>query len=461
VDEANPLKPPATQVRHLAIGSCLFFFSLALGACASREPSIAVTTPEEAFTELAKSVAQWRELPLARELRLQVQTGPSGMGPDSGFYGAASIAQMERTFKSIAVLAKDDDLAKALVEYQRLSQLISYDRATDVIAVARDARRLGAPLAQGYTQAAHDLAPAIGVVQALQEQRFQWRATVNAAALQDRRLALEAVGIGDALLTAVSRVGASGKPDLSPATLGLALQVARQLDRLASALPKFLREQITLPYRDGSQFVYWAFAARGWPGVNGLYGNLPTTTAQILHPQKYFIHRQPPLRFFPPALLRRFKNQPLLEQSLGEALIRTVLEREHGAKDAADTVAAWNGDQLFSFQTEKQPTIFWYSSWDNDTSARQFLRSYKTVLERGQSVRFESIALAQNSAEIATAQDGRAWLMQTRGSVAITLHGAPSARLTGLAAEAWQDLEIAPESTMVRFESSQRSLNFR
>jgi len=169
------------------------------------------------------------------------------------------------------------------------------------------------------------------------------------------------------------------------------LQVAVEIDKLAARLPEFLRELVSFPYRDGSQYVNWAFAANGWPGVNGLYVNPPSTTAQVLHPKKYFIQREQPLRFFPAALLRRFNNRPIVEQSLGELLIRALLRSRHAPKLYSRNGKCMARRSAFSFQNDALLNIFWFSSWHDETSAGEFLESYRKVLESRQGVRFETL----------------------------------------------------------------------
>ena len=277
---------------------------------------------------------------------------------------------------------------------------------------------------------------------------------------EDRRAALRAVGAGDALLTAVSHADRPDKRKLSNVQMQTALEVAAQIDKLAARLPAFLRELVSFPYRDGSQYVNWAFAAHAWPGVNGLYADPPTTTAQVLHPEKYFVQRERPLRFFPAALFRRFDNRPIVEQSLGELLIRALLGSEH-APAAAETAAAWRGDQLFSFQNDHGLDVFWFSSWSHETRAGEFVEAYRKVIESRQGVRFDALAQPRLRTLIATRRDGRVWLVQARGPHVLALQSASQNRLTELAEEAWRDLEIQPEASVVQFESAQRSVTFR
>jgi hypothetical protein len=417
----------------------------------------------DAFAQLTKSVAEWRELPVPQTLRLETQAALLANAPAqlvaSEYYSGAPLAHIEWVYKSIGLLANSVDLADALAEYKSILQQISYDRAKGVINVSSDAGRLGAPYERIDPTAARELPIAIAIAQALHEQRFAWRERIDAAAFEDHRLALRAVGAGDALLTAVSRAARPDNRKLSAAQLGIMLQVAAAIEKLAARVPEFLREQITFPYREGSQFVYWAFAAKGWQSVNGLYANPPTASSQVLHPEKFFIERENPLRFFPAALLRRFNHRPIVEQSLGELLIRALLRSEHAAKSAAETAKAWRGDQLFSFQNDALFNIFWVSSWRNETSASEFLEAYRKVVESRQGVRFDMLAQPRIRTLIATQRDGRAWLLQAHGPNVLAVQAASADRLTELGEDAWQDLEIEPETSAVHFESARRSVN--
>jgi hypothetical protein len=372
-----------------------------------------------------------------------------------------AIPQIEWVYKSIGLLPNEVDLGGALAEYERNLRLIRYDRATGVIRVSPEAGGLGGPLAKINPAADRELPAVIGIVRALQDQRFGWRERINAAVFEDRHAALRAVGAGDALLTAVSHAARPDKGKLSTAQMQTMLQVATEIDKLATRLPEFLREQVSFPYREGSQFVNWAFVAGAWRGVNGLYAAPPTTTAQIFHPEKYFLQSERPLRFFPAALFRRFGNRPIVEQSLGELLIRTLLRSGQAPKEAAETAAAWRGDQLFSFQNDHLPDVFWFSSWRDETHAGEFLEAYRKVLQDRQGARFDVLARTEFRTLIATRRDRRAWLLQARGPHVLVLQTASENRLTESVEEAWRDLEIEPEASAIQFESAKRWVNFR
>ena len=74
-------------------------------------------------------------------------------------------------------------------------------------------------------------------------------------------------------------------------SLGQQLAMAGTAEAEAAAFaaaPTILQDQLTFPYLDGLTFVCRAFdAGDGWAAVDAIYADLPTTSAQILWPERY------------------------------------------------------------------------------------------------------------------------------------------------------------------------------
>ena len=443
-------------------GTALVLAAMVAG-CLSPQPNFIFATSESAMVQLARRVSERRGLPLTTTLRIEIQgTGTDGARPQpTQYYGSVPIAQIESIYKDIGLVAPEVDFATGFAEYEKITQLSAYQPATGIVSLAREALQLGNPWENAAPAAARELPAVIGITQALQEQQFHWQQKIDASVFVDHRLSLRALAIGDALLVAVPSSTPTDNHKISPQELRMMLQIASQVERMAAGLPEFWRAQATFPYREGSQFGSWAYAAQGWQGVNALYENPPVTTAQVLHPEKYFIRWQPPLRFFPAALLRRDDNRSIAEQSLGEFSVRTLLGLTASADTAAETAAQWRGDQLFSFQTNDGIETFWFSAWENENAAKAFLRAYAQVLERRWGIHFDDVRQAKDATVIANDRDGRAWLLQARGPAVLALVTRSGDQLAPLAERAWVDLEIEPETSVIRFESAQRPVNFR
>ena len=457
MDEPGSLKVSTRDCSRLVFAGCLLSIAALFPACISSERKLISLPAPPGFLEVAKTVAQTRRLEPKQEIKLADGTSPGHprVLPPIGSYNGAPLLEIERAYKFIGLLPNASDFSKALTDYALIERFIAYDRTTSTVSWTASAVQAGAPLAKLDVAKAREFAPVFGIVQALQEQHFRWRATVDEVLLEDRRSAFRAVAKGDAALTLLAMGVKEEELNLLPSRLGIAGQIADEIDKLAAGLPDLLRRQLTFPYRRGSQFVYWAFKTNGWQGVDALYANPPLSTAEILHPERYFVKREAPLRFFPAQLLRRFKEGAVVEQTLGEDAIIGLLSRNGSTKPAVDIAAGWRGDHLFAFLEGSNPAIIWFSSWRTEDQAAAFVRAYRTVLETRHRIRFGAPAGETTGPLIARARDQRGWLLQRKESSVLLATAAPASRLTDFAADAWKDLEIDDEPIEMRFESAQ------
>lgn len=100
----------------------------------------------------------------------------------------------------------------------------------------------------------------------------------------DAYLAAQAVVEGDATL--LMQQWATRHLSLRQ-QLAMAGQAEAEAAAFAAA-PTILQDQLTFPYLEGLTFVCRAYTAGGgWPAVDALYADLPTTSAQILWPDRY------------------------------------------------------------------------------------------------------------------------------------------------------------------------------
>ena len=56
----------------------------------------------------------------------------------------------------------------------------------------------------------------------------------------------------------------------------------------AAKAPEYLKQSLVFPYFAGLHFVQRARRQGGWRRVDALYADLPASTEQILHPEKYW-----------------------------------------------------------------------------------------------------------------------------------------------------------------------------
>ena len=423
---------------------------LTLAGCLSSEPRTTPSATPTGFAALAQEIAKFRELPLKRAVALTTFSADAAADD----YAPFQTQHIERAYKAIGLLPSNVDLGKALIDYRRLERLVVYNEANAAAALAPNAAMLGAPFEKTDPALAREAPLGFAIVAALQEQNFQWQGKITALNLEDRRLAFRALATGDAALTIVARARGDSRGNLSAADLISVARLAAALEKPAARLPNFLRHRLLFPYREGSQFALWALKAKGWHGVNAIYANPPLSTAQILHPEKYFSRLESPLRFFPAGLIRRMKEGPLVEQTIGEYLLRGLLATEFPAKLASEIASPWRGDQLFAFQDGADFVTAWFSSWQSENDAIAFQRSYRTVLEKRLRIRFDASAGQTVPSFSGISRDGRGVVLQVNGPVVMFLSGVAANRLSAVTEAAWKDLEIEADSTVFRFDSA-------
>jgi hypothetical protein len=145
----------------------------------------------------------------------------------------------------------------------------------------------------------------------------------------------------------------------------------------------------------GEQFVLSLWQKGNWGKVNQAYDNLPASTEQILHPDKYLKAEQPVIMTVPDLLPSLGSGWTLVESdSLGELM--TYLMLAYGAdtfaqiplKDALTASAGWGGDHylVYGSETGDQTILAAEWNWDTDKDAAEFLSSMTTYLN----IRFRS-----------------------------------------------------------------------
>jgi hypothetical protein len=126
-----------------------------------------------------------------------------------------------------------------------------------------------------------------------------------------------------------------------------------------------VRDQLVLPYFAGRDFVKALFDRGGWEAVKSAWASPPSSSEQVLHPEKYLSGERPrrveALRGPPDGRLLR-------GGVLGEAFLRTWLGE--GSEAAA---AGWGGDAYRCFDLAGRTLLAWRSEWDSPKETQEFL----------------------------------------------------------------------------------------
>ena len=242
------------------------------------------TDPRTQYDEIAKRVEEERGLTFdtvpepvfvdAQEMQSRVE---ESIRTD---YPADAVQADEELYKALGVIDEDTDL---LDEYSKFvgSQVAGYyDPDTGELVVLGDDDE---PFdALEMTTIAHELE------HALADQKLGFPIEdAPVAADEDKQLAGLSLIEGDATLT-MTRFQLSAVDLMS--LVGSLGSAAGDLDAQTQALedaPPYFASQLMFPYTEGLGFVCTLEADGGWPAVDDAYKNAPTTTAQIMFPDRY------------------------------------------------------------------------------------------------------------------------------------------------------------------------------
>jgi hypothetical protein len=185
----------------------------------------------------------------------------------------------------------------------------------------------------------------------------------------------------------------------------------------AEEAPRILTRIRAFPYDAGLEFVKAVAPGGYWPAIEPVYKNLPSSTEQVMHPEKYLNERDDPQELTLPAALSELDTdwQELDNDVMGEFFTRELLIA-HVAPDLATIAAAgWDGDRYTFLENrdDGRDLFIWRTVWDSVEEAREFVMAYRVAMgldsERGgdRTLRWES-----NERAIFLKQDGATiWLL--------------------------------------------------
>jgi len=315
-----------------------------------------------------------RGLPFERDVDVEVITRAEYRSDRSnGSTDRTHAAWNNQVWRATFLVGADRDVEQVLDETFGASVLGFYDVGEDRIVLVSDAEE---PTV-GKETLVHEL------VHALQDQQF---GLDDSPETQDGQLARQGAVEGEAELVPdryFERCGdewscirppepSTGGPD--DAHIG----VLRVLSH---------------PYSSGPDFVERVYDRGGWDAVDDLHANLPVSTTQIIHPDKYPDER--PVEVTVPdrsnAEWSRFDHDPVGER-VGEATLN-VMFRENGVIQASgddryshQVTAGWRGDKLVPYRHGEEFGYVWELEWESADDAATFAEHYRELLDRHDAV---------------------------------------------------------------------------
>ncbi|MEM2585000.1 MAG: hypothetical protein QXU42_04035 [Thermoproteota archaeon] len=144
-------------------------------------------------------------------------------------------------------------------------------------------------------------------------------------------------------------------------------------------LPDSVSRLNYFPYEYGLRFVKALYSEGGWQRVNCAYDNFPTTTEQIMHPEKYFIN-ETSIPTEAPTVLGDW--QMIRSERFGEYFILVMLERWVSSTEATKVAGGWGGDNFTYYEHGDDYLFTWNITWDSVNDASEFDASFQEMMRR-------------------------------------------------------------------------------
>lgn len=263
---------------------------------------------------------------------------------------------------------------------------------------------------------------------ALQDQHFNLRRFEHwPKGDSDAELAAHALIEGDATLA--MRVYMAKNPMVAFAFLRAFGPTAMRSEQIEQA-PRSLRESLLFPYNEGLEWSTAVFKKGGWSAVSAAFSELPASSEQILHPEKYFAHEAPVKVSLPDVRTQLGLKWKRIDYDVnGEwsyyLILDQFLNSEAESKRAA---AGWAGDRYAVYEGTTPGEIFMaqLSVWDTENDAREFFDAYvkRTRLRYAGSKAADVESKTDSRRQWTTSEGGV--LIELVGRRALIVEGIPS-----------------------------------
>jgi hypothetical protein len=211
------------------------------------------------------------------------------------------------------------------------------------------------------------------LIHGLQDQHYDLAARMKwSAGHGDALAAVQSLAEGDAtsgMMDIMLLPRGQTALDLPDGVLAGSLGVMEAMPEVAS-VPRILKRSIVAPYVDGLAFVHALRRAGGWAAVDAAWRDVPTTTEQLLHPEKYRAHEpaEPIGAVVGPG---PELDHAIYRDVLGEQSVRLALEEWVPRVTAAEAASGWAGDEVAVFATGDRRAVGIHLRYDDEAHARR------------------------------------------------------------------------------------------
>jgi hypothetical protein len=296
------------------------------------------------------------------------------------------------------------DLAEFLRKAALLSSISLYDPQTKVLYLADS-------LADEQEEAIlSSLVP--NLAYAFQDQHFGVSLEhTRVEANQDASVARWAVLTGDALHAVFDyKLGSSAFSRVKVRDIRRFFRFLLE-EQMADDTPQPLIEMSLFSGVGGFAFMQFYLQWNGWEAADRLYSDLPLSTEQIMHPEKYAGSRDDPTEVkeqTPPDVLSPSWKR-IYSNTLGEFVLYLHLKEFISEQQAKWAAQGWDGDRVELFENpDGKLTLVLRSVWDSEKEADQYFQAYAKLINQ----RYPGAQLAPGGGSTRSGEENLQWVSE-------------------------------------------------
>jgi len=202
-------------------------------------------------------------------------------------------------------------------------------------------------------------------------------------------------------------------------------------------------------------FIHQLYRQGGWKKVNQLYSDLPQSTEQLLHPEKFLQERDDPIEVrLPPIPHLGEKWRFIWANTLGELGLSILLREFLSIDEARLASEGWDGDQIRVYEKWRDGAgtlSVGMTIWDSEKDAKEFFSAYVHLIEK----KFPQRALKEftpdqrgwwEAAERIGLATPRIVYLERQGSKVVLMEGADQEDFSAILKTLWEKTTFITEA---------------
>lgn len=322
---------------------------------------------EQLLKDVIEKIQEIRELPFPWQVEVEVITiswAKENWGRSYAEADRESIIREERIYKSLFMVPENASLYEARVEWA--GAFVAAVWQGKIYVVREYFNPWNSPGAEKTL--AHEL------THVLQEKYFQ----LQDIPTFDGGKAKAALIEGDACLMEEVYVSQYEGPVLLVGINSAMPEAELRLTELSASIPDSISRLNYFPYEYGLKFTKVLYAKGGWSTVNEAYEGPPTTTEQIMHPEKYFTKEDAQEAEEPS--IKEDGWQKMKDERFGEYFILVMLANWISPNEAERAAEGWGGDNFSYYERGEDYLLTWNITWDSIEDAFEFYISFQEMM---------------------------------------------------------------------------------